>query len=205
MRARLLVLLPLIGALVAAVVALQPCTAFACSCLPPGTPDEELQKSTAVFAGRVASITTVNRGGVAPQLQVRFDVSQSWKGPAAKQIEVLTSESSASCGVTFEQGGEYVVYSNDSEGFLNASLCSRTASAADAADDLAVLGNTGAELVAGVTGPAADGVVRTDQAAPSTLPDVGVQSPALWLGGAALVLVAGAAVVWVVRRGSKGA
>jgi len=184
-------------------MALVPCTAYACSCLPPGAPDVELNRSTAVFAGRVASITPVNRGGVGPQLQVGFDVSQSWKGPAAASIEVLTSESSASCGVTFTQGSEYVVYANDAEGFLNTSLCSRTRAVADADEDLAALGDASAALPAGVTGPVADGQIRTDeQATPSTLPDVGVQNRVPWLGAGALVLAVGATAAWfVLRRG----
>ncbi len=203
MRSRLIVVLPVIGLLVAGFMTLRPCTVFACSCMAPGAPDVERDNSTAVFAGRVASITTVNRGGVAPQLQVAFDVSQSWKGPAAASIEVLTSESSASCGVTFTQGGEYVVYTNDSEGYLNASLCSRTRPLADADEDLAALGDASAELPAGVTGPVADGQIRTDQpATPSTLPDVGARNPLLWLGIGVLVLAVGsAAALFIMRRG----
>ena len=142
MHSRLIVVLPVIGLLVAGFMTLRPCTVFACSCMAPGAPDVERDNSTAVFAGRVASITTVNRGGVAPQLQVHFDVSQSWKGPAAASIEVLTSESSASCGVTFTQGGDYVVIHQRLEGYLNASLCSRTRPLADADEDLAVLGES---------------------------------------------------------------
>lgn len=204
MRSRFIVLLPLIGLLVAAVVALRPCTTFACSCLPPGAPDVELNNATAVFAGRVVSISSIDRSGVAPQLQVRFEVSKSWKGPAAQTIEVLTEESSASCGVTFAEGGEFMVYASASEGFLNTSLCSRTRAVADADEDLAALGPASAALPAGITGSAADGRIRTaEPSTPSTLPEVGgIQNPALWIGLGALALVAGSAAAWfVVRRG----
>jgi hypothetical protein len=35
---------------------LQPCTVSACSCVPPGTPQQELAASDVVFAGEVVSI-----------------------------------------------------------------------------------------------------------------------------------------------------
>lgn len=206
MRSRLMIMLPLIGMLVAAIVALQPCTAFACSCMMPGAPAAELERSSTVFAGKVVSITPVNRGGVAPQLQVRFEVSQSWKGPAAQTIELMTSTDSASCGFSFAQGSEYVVYANDSEGYLGTNLCSRTRALGDAGEDLAALGAASAELPAGVTGPLADGQVRTDApATPSTLPNVGGTQNLLLYGAGALVLLAGAGAAWFVLRRPRSA
>lgn len=120
----------------------QPNVAFACTCIESRLPIEELEKSTAVFTGKVIDID-VRRGIVlssADPVKVTFDVSETWKGPDYKVLVVTTVRYSASCGYPFEQGEEYIVYARGEEDKLNTGICSRTKLLAAAEEDLATLG-----------------------------------------------------------------
>lgn len=119
----------------------------ACSCAPPGTPQEELNRSDAVFAGQVESIQdSLTSGFMGPgqDYDVTFDIMRVWKGPETDTLKVKTSSSSASCGYSFQEGEDYLVYANEEyqveDGDLTVSLCSRTASLENAEQDVAALG-----------------------------------------------------------------
>jgi hypothetical protein len=116
----------------------QPRAVYACSCVPPSPPLEARNQATAVFAGTVKEVAP--SGPDSMSVFVTFDVQQSWKGPAAPQLTLITSNSSASCGYEFTAGEQYLVYGTAQEGRISASLCSRTAHLADAGEDLAALG-----------------------------------------------------------------
>lgn len=113
-------------------------TVFACSCVPPGSPNEELEKYTAVFSGQVLSI---NRAGYAykSSYKVNFAVEKAWKGVSEKNVVVSTATEGSICGFNFKEGERYIVYANG-ENSLSTSICSRTRSLATAQDDLSVLG-----------------------------------------------------------------
>ncbi|WP_044241325.1 MYXO-CTERM sorting domain-containing protein [Chondromyces apiculatus] len=111
--------------------------AAACSCIAPPPVAEALQKSTAVFAGRIVSVSRPSAD--AGNVVAKFSVSKAWKGVQGKTIEVSTSSSGASCGLSFKQGDERLIYANAHDGTLWASLCSRSARLADAKDDVAQL------------------------------------------------------------------
>jgi hypothetical protein len=103
MRVRLLLcLLP-------ALAALMPTGAWACQCFKPGSPAQEVRKSTAVFRGRVLSHEedTGNK-----KRRVRFEVLAAWKGPVAPELTVETGWGGTDCGLSFQSGHEYVVYAN---------------------------------------------------------------------------------------------
>lgn len=110
-------------------------TSFACSCLPHGTPSQELEKSDAVFSGEVLNVKTDNS-----TLQAKIRVKEAWKGMDSKEVTVHTSIDSASCGVNFETGKEYIIYAYQEEGKYTTYLCSRTAELAHAGEDLKELG-----------------------------------------------------------------
>lgn len=116
----------------------QPGRSHACSCIEPGTPSEALEGSAAVFSGRVVAIDDrLALGSSLDPLIVEFDVDTVWKGSLRQRIQLKTASDSASCGYSFVEGVEYLVYSrNGSE----ASLCSRTRPLSKAGDDLAELG-----------------------------------------------------------------
>jgi len=96
-------------------------TVSACSCLAPGTLLEELNKSDAVFVGKVIDIKSSSM-----QREITFERTKIWKGPESVQLVVVTGTNSASCGYGFEEDKEYLVYASLSEGKYYTDLCSGT-------------------------------------------------------------------------------
>ncbi|WP_102029070.1 hypothetical protein [Salirhabdus sp. Marseille-P4669] len=118
---------------------------YACSCVPPGAPVEEMKESSAVFLGKVTEIANKDRGSLTfppdiEQVAVQFEVEKSWKGLNQKEVVVYTASNSASCGFEFEVGREYLVYASEGEGNLQTSYCTRTAQLEMADEDIAELG-----------------------------------------------------------------
>ncbi len=135
--------------------------AYACSCVQPGSPSEELEQFDAVFAGRVVSIQHsfvpgVGVRGSGDRTTVGFEVSTVWKGDVHETMYVTTPSSEPSCGFSFVEGEEYIVYGYDSgradDGY-SVGLCSRTALLGQAQADLDALGEGDAPQ-AGTGGPA---------------------------------------------------
>lgn len=113
----------------------------ACSCIQPASPQVSLEKSTAVFAGKVVDINApILSFSSANLIKVTFEVSKIWKGADYKTIVLTTARSSASCGFSFKQSEGYIVYASGEENKLSVSLCSRTILLASAQDDLQELG-----------------------------------------------------------------
>lgn len=120
-----------------------PSTSFACSCAVPESVQVELEKSSAVFSGKVLGIldkkkfNSIQSSG--DEVVVLFEVEEAWKGIHQTQVIVYTSRDSASCGFEFTSN-EYLVYANESDGELRVSLCSRTTLLSLAQEDLNELG-----------------------------------------------------------------
>lgn len=115
----------------------------ACSCASPfPSPQESLKKSTVVFAGKVTGMDIPNGIVIstADPVLVTFDVSEIWKGPDYKTLVVTTARDGVSCGYSFEQGEEYIVYAYGEEDKLSTNICSRTELIANAKEDLQGLG-----------------------------------------------------------------
>lgn len=108
-----------------------PTSTYACSCAPPGTPEEALAQSELVVRGTVTSIGSADQEGL---LEVTFDVATVWKGPDSEALTLLTPDDSAACGYPFDEGVEYVVYSWDG---VDVGRCGRTAPVELAGEDLA--------------------------------------------------------------------
>ncbi|HEX2190563.1 MAG TPA: hypothetical protein VHG51_16765 [Longimicrobiaceae bacterium] len=130
--------------LTSAALAAAPCEAAParCSCIPPRPPLEALAQADAVFSGTVVSVEERRGEGGMGELEVRIVPDRRWKGAAADTVVVHTADNSAACGVAFAPGEAYLVYAYGSDG-LRASLCSRTAPLAQAADDEEALGTPG--------------------------------------------------------------
>ena len=116
--------------------------ALACSCVRPEGPSEELAQSAAVFTGRVISLREFHDPNAkaissTDPTTVEFEVDTVWKGPSHETAYFTTARSEASCGFTFVEGKEYIVYSHDGSTVI---LCSRTALLENAETDLAELG-----------------------------------------------------------------
>lgn len=136
---------------------------YACSCVQPGSPSEELEKFPAVFAGTVVSVQhsydpdgrSVTRDD---RSTIGFEVSTVWKGTVYEEMQITTPPTGGSCGFTFEEGEEYIVYAYDSpyvEGGYTTGICSRTALLEQAQEDIDELGVGNAPLV-GTAWPASE-------------------------------------------------
>lgn len=118
-------------------LAFAPYSAHACSCMAPGSPQESLESSAAVFQGTVASVASDGDMGY----RVTFSADKAWKGVTASPLDVRTARDSAACGFNFEEGKKYIVYAYaDEEGALATGLCSRTHELAANDPDVAALG-----------------------------------------------------------------
>jgi protocatechuate 3,4-dioxygenase beta subunit len=118
--------------------------ASACSCgSGGGAPCEEFWRVDAVFTGRVtgSSQITVDEGEYkSTQRVVRLTVEQRFRGAVEDvETEVITGLGGGDCGYEFKMGGRYIVYAyrNEKDHKLYTSICSRTRTLAEAADDLA--------------------------------------------------------------------
>ncbi|MFF2089146.1 hypothetical protein [Paenibacillus sp. NPDC058174] len=117
----------------------------ACSCAERPDAQQNLKNKAAVFAGTVVftkkkvDLPFVSRSSDSP-VQVNFEVSEVWKGHVTSHLTVSTAMSSASCGVEFQDGQQYLVYANARNGELQVDSCGGTMLLAQAGADLSVLG-----------------------------------------------------------------
>ena len=115
--------------------AVAPTDIFACSCVPPRPVEEEYKAKFAVFSGKVIGITKLKNSH-----KVKIKVEKFWKGGLSKIVSIDTGSNGAICGFSFAVGGRYLIYADgESKKALRASLCSRTARASDAKEDLKIL------------------------------------------------------------------
>ena len=112
---------------------LLPERSYACSCLPLGSPTEELEESGAVFMGKVTSISILEGTGNYDTAMNEFAVTTVWKGPLTEKRTITARLFEPACGRTFGGAEEYVVYSYN--GTWD-SFCSRTRLLSKAASDL---------------------------------------------------------------------
>jgi len=133
--------LSLIFVIIAGLILIIPNTdsAFACQCVLPFNAQDELNRSTAVFAGKV---TEIHEDELGNRYEIAFHVERSWKGVSGEAVTIFTALESAACGYTFEADEKYLVYAYENEGSLYTTICNRTALLADAQGDLNVLGPT---------------------------------------------------------------
>ena len=124
------------------VVCLDPASAYACSCEEPGTPTEERDESTSVFAGVVVRVDTLMTQQGYEAIHVLFEVQRIWKGPDSTAVLVRTAACSGLCGYFFQVGQTYLVYTfaDRETGVLWTNICTRTNVLRDATEDLMALG-----------------------------------------------------------------
>ncbi len=122
---------------------------YACKCVVPGSPSEEIDKFDVVFAGRVLSVhhsfdpnaLSYSPGDITT---VGFRVSTVWKGAVEENITLTTPPAGGSCGFAFVEGEEYVVYAYraaEDAPNLSANICSRTALLQEAQEDVDAFGD----------------------------------------------------------------
>jgi hypothetical protein len=167
--------------------------AHACSCVPPDPPvHENLQRSDAVFTGRVLRITEDH--SFEPSWRVHLSVDRAWKGVHTQQITIWTAKTGAYCGVDFEPEQRYVVYatryvgreaSRAARGALWVSLCSGTRLIDNTSEDLSQLG---------------PGWIPTSPNEPG-----GSGAWIVWVGSGFLLLLGFAAGFFIARRSAQPA
>ena len=136
---------------------------YACSCVQPGPPSEELERSAAVFVGRVFLVehSYDPEGRIVTRddrTTIGFDVSAVWKGTVHEDTYITTPPTGGACGFTFVEGEEYIVYAYDShydDGGYSTGICTRTALLGQAQQDIDELGQGDAPLP-GTDRPAPD-------------------------------------------------
>lgn len=101
--------------------------AYACSCIMPGTYQEEMDKNTHVLDATVVDLKEHDQY----TLDVELEVSGVWKGEAERETHILTPNNSAACGYSFNIGARYAVFAQEHDGVLHVSLCSATEPIAD--------------------------------------------------------------------------
>ena len=143
----------------------RPTSASACSCAKSSVPDQEFQKSNAVFTGKVLGIvdeyvpvySTMDRilvamgehpyfwikAGRYVGYRVHFRVHNSWKGVEQTTVLVDTGYGMGDCGYPFAVSSDYLVYASHPygipENYWVTSICSRNAEISAAGTDLRYL------------------------------------------------------------------
>ena len=130
--------------------------ALACRCLPPPSPNFGLEKSDVVFVGRATGVETIEADGWLygtfkqmmgseqlyefETIRVTLEVTTPLKAADESLLILETLASQEQCGIPFQAGKEYFVYAYRSpQGDLKTDMCTRTATVAKAAEDMAVL------------------------------------------------------------------
>jgi hypothetical protein len=120
-----------------------PQCASACSCAGVQSSQDALADSEAVFAGEVVKIDRPSPFKSSAALETdTFRVSEVWKGPGQRTLEVHTALWGASCGYPFKEGEEYLVYAYTGKQGLEVDLCGATIPLSEAGADLQVLANS---------------------------------------------------------------
>jgi hypothetical protein len=100
-----------------------------------------LAESSAVFSGEVVKIDQPSPIKSGADLETdTFRVSEVWKGPEQRTLEVHTALMGASCGYPFKEGQEYLVYAYTGKQGLEVGLCGNVVPLSEAGSELRVLG-----------------------------------------------------------------
>jgi hypothetical protein len=108
---------------------------WACKCAMPSSAKEGLEKSKAVFSGKVIGVS---------KSKWTFKVIKIWKGDLKSRVTLYDSMPETSCASNFKVGESYLIYASTSKiddrpSFIP-DVCNRTKKLEDAKDDLRELG-----------------------------------------------------------------
>ncbi|HEX5721384.1 MAG TPA: hypothetical protein VFZ06_01390 [Acidimicrobiia bacterium] len=142
--------------------------AHGCSCMV-ASPEQMLEFGPIAFVGTMSEVVPNGNDHT-----LIFDVDTVLAGEVPAQVEVVTANNSAACGIDANVGTRMAIFANDDQGFFTSNLCSTT----DADTAIKALGPG--------TPPSA-----------ATSPSANFDWQAVGLGAGALVLVAS---VWLMGR-----
>lgn len=100
--------------------------ALACSCLPTNE-TQSTERADIVFSGIVTNRNATQdapEGIGTNQVTWTFKVDEVQKGNVAKLQEIMTTDSSASCGMEFQIGTRYRIYATQGDNGFWTGLCS---------------------------------------------------------------------------------
>lgn len=143
MRSKLLITVVLCMTFSLLSLSIGPSTSYACDCVKPPSVEDELERSQAVFSGKVLEVNEMNKGYM--KKKVLLEVAETWKGLSESQVIITTGSGGGDCGYEFQVGEEYLVYAQHSSMYgdqeeLVSIICDRTTELSTASEDLAVLG-----------------------------------------------------------------
>jgi len=106
----------------------------------PATTAEALQKSSAVFTGRVVTIyrSFLDRVGIknTAGYRVQFEITKAWKGAPSKRTVVITRLTGEACGFPFQEKKEYLVYVVTEPKDIQTGICTGTKNIAEAEQEM---------------------------------------------------------------------
>jgi hypothetical protein len=107
---------------------LVPAIGHACSCLNQGPVSSIKLGTSVIFRGTVAGVTFIPDADTGGRYRVRFAVKEMFSGDPKPEEVVYTTPGGSMCGFHFDQGSEYVVFTDQStkDNTLRTSICSRT-------------------------------------------------------------------------------
>lgn len=172
---------------IAALVAIVPAKALACSCAPPPPPKKALEQADAVFTGEVTSVVRVHDDGTKKpfdpaidlkaveaemkagkpfprgQVEVTFSVDRAWKGVEKSTVVIQTGVPVCCiCIPAFRTGEKWILYAGGKTGSLSTSQCSRSTRLEHAAADVKALGKPARTFAAKPVATPAPGTVGKD-------------------------------------------
>ena len=118
------------------------------------TPQEAYERATAVFVGKVLTVTTLYNpptklSGRKPYHEVKLEVEKSWKLIDRQEVTIVTENVYQNTCGSFRQGDTYLIYADRLNDIFFVSSLSRTNRLTDAAEDLKVLGEAQLPLRSG--------------------------------------------------------
>lgn len=107
-----------------------------------GSAEEKLERSTAVFAGKVIEKGGTKKSQFGGLREYTFDVHMAWKGVQSNIIKIFSYDGIvASCGFEFNEGESYLVFSYlDKDNLLQTNLCSGNSPISQAENEIKQLG-----------------------------------------------------------------
>src|SRR2546428_2738837 len=109
------------------------------------TPQEAYARATAVFVGKVLSVTTLYHPGTKlagpkPYQQVKLQVEKSWKLIDRQEVTLVTENIVPNTCGSFSPGDTYLIYADRLNDIFFVSASSRTNRLTNAGEDLRLLG-----------------------------------------------------------------
>jgi hypothetical protein len=109
-----------------------------CDCVNSGPPCQAAWRVDEIFLARVVSLRLSQSDSFLSNI-VRVQVTETFRGTAKGELEVWTGAGGGDCGFPFITSETYLIYARREPGRLTTSICSRTRTVGNAAEDLAYL------------------------------------------------------------------